>query len=230
MVYVRSRRLSNAAKRLAHGDDEILTVALNAQYGSHEAFTRAFLSCFGVLPSTVRQAQSTQNLKLQEPIEMDKSRLVTVAAPELKDRPAFEVIALGTQCAFENTSEIPSLWQAFNEREVEITPVPGAAAGGVCHAADDEGGFRYVAGVESAKGANVPKGMERVSIDGGRYAVFTHTGHIAESGNTVYTIWNTSLPDLGLSPRQAPDFERYDNRFDPKTGRGSVEIWIPIAT
>jgi AraC family transcriptional regulator len=26
----------------------------------------------------------------------------------------------------------------------------------------------------------------------------------------------------------APFFERYDERFDPRTGMGDVEIWVPI--
>lgn len=228
MSYLRARRLSVAAERLAHGDEEILTVALDAQYGSHEAFTRAFLSCFGVLPSAVRQSRSTLNLKLQEPVEMDKSRLVVVTAPEIRDRAAFEVIGLGTQCTIDNTSEIPCLWQAFNARELEVSAGPDSGAYGVCVAADAADGFRYVAGVESVQGAGVPAGMERISIPAGRYAVFTHTDHISEIGNTLYTIWNKSLSDLGLNPRPSPDFERYDHRFDPATGLGTVEIWIPV--
>jgi AraC family transcriptional regulator len=27
----------------------------------------------------------------------------------------------------------------------------------------------------------------------------------------------------------APDFERYDADFDPRTGMGGVEIWVPLA-
>jgi len=228
MVYLRARRLSDAAMRLATGDDDILTVAMDAQYGSHEAFTRAFASCFGVLPSTVRRARSTRNLTLQEPLEMDKSRLVDIAAPELKNSKAFDVVGLGTLCTFENTGAIPSLWQDFSARSDHMNAAPGAAAYGVCHAADDEGRFQYLAGVEMEKGEPEPEGMERISIPAGRYAVFTHKAHISEIGNTVYTIWNKSLPDLGLNHRQAPDFERYDRRFNPKTGRGPVEIWIPV--
>ena len=71
--------------------------------------------------------------------------------------------------------------------------------------------------------------MDDVSIPAGRYAVFTHSGHISDLPKTVYTIWNKSLPDAGLNTREAPDFELYDCRFDPLTGRGDVEIWIPIA-
>lgn len=228
MVYLRARRLSIAAHRLAAGDEDILTVAIDAHYSSHEAFTRAFASCFGVLPSTVRRVRSTRNLNLQEPIEMDKSRFVDVAAPELKDSSAFDVVGLGTQCTFENTGAIPSLWQAFNERGEEVDAATDAAAYGVCHSVDDQGRFSYVAGLETRQDAGIPKGMERISIPAGRYAVFTHKSHISEIGNTVYTIWNKSLPDLGLNHRMAPDFERYDSRFDPKTGRGDVEIWIPV--
>src|SRR5262249_49837613 len=40
--YVRGRRLSEAARRLADGAPDILAVALDTGYGSHEAFTRAF--------------------------------------------------------------------------------------------------------------------------------------------------------------------------------------------
>jgi AraC family transcriptional regulator len=228
MAYLRARRLSEAAKRLAEGEGDILQIALEAQYGSHEAFTRAFAACFGVVPSTVRTARSIATLKLQEPIEMDKTRIVDLPAPEMKDRPAFEVVGLGTDCTFETTSAIPPLWQALNARGDEIDARPGAAAYGLCMGAGDEGRFRYVAGLEVAKGAEVPRGMERAVVPAGRYAVFLHRGHISDIGKTCYTIWNKALPDLGQEPRKAPDFERYDRRFDPETGRGEVEIWIPV--
>jgi AraC family transcriptional regulator len=26
----------------------------------------------------------------------------------------------------------------------------------------------------------------------------------------------------------APDFERYDRQFDPASGSGGVEIWLPL--
>ena len=42
MQYMRGRRLSEAAKVLANGARDILSVALDAGYNSHEAFTRAF--------------------------------------------------------------------------------------------------------------------------------------------------------------------------------------------
>lgn len=78
MTYLRARRLSAAAEALATGGEDILTIALDVQYSSHEAFTRAFASYFGLLPSTVRTARSTQSLDLMEPLKMKKSQLVCV--------------------------------------------------------------------------------------------------------------------------------------------------------
>src|SRR5437879_9210831 len=71
MRYVRARRLSEAARALANGAPDILTLALDADYGSHEAFTRAFRDHFGLTPEAVRAATRLDSLKLQEPITMD---------------------------------------------------------------------------------------------------------------------------------------------------------------
>ncbi len=54
MGYVRRLRLERAALRLKHGNASVSTVAFDAGYGSHEAFTRAFRDRFGVVPSAFR--------------------------------------------------------------------------------------------------------------------------------------------------------------------------------
>src|SRR5580698_8812271 len=68
MRYVRARRLTEAARALASGAPDILSLALEADYGSHEAFTRAFRDRFGVTPEAVRASARLDNLPLQEPI------------------------------------------------------------------------------------------------------------------------------------------------------------------
>src|ERR1700744_4766532 len=60
MRYVRIRRLSEAARALASGAPDILNLALEADYASHEAFTRAFRDYFGITPEAVRAAKSLQ--------------------------------------------------------------------------------------------------------------------------------------------------------------------------
>lgn len=225
MSYVRARRLSRAAETIALCDGDILTAALGAGYGSHEAFTRAFANYFNALPSTVRKARSTSSLDLMEPLKMKTDMFVEVQPPEIRRADAFMVVGLSTPCSLENNSTIPALWQRFNLRESEVEEVVSGAAYGVCSAADEAGNCTYLAGVQALK---TTPGMDHIELPAQSYAVFTHNGHISDLPRTVYTIWNKALPDAGLKTADSPDFERYDRRFNPETGRGSVEIWIPV--
>src|SRR5262245_2477490 len=63
MRYVRGRRLTESARALARGAPDILTVALQVGYGSHEAFTRAFREQFGVTPESVRTRGTLEDRK-----------------------------------------------------------------------------------------------------------------------------------------------------------------------
>jgi AraC-like DNA-binding protein len=54
--------LERAAHRLVTSDDEVLEVALEAGYSSHEAFTRAFSRAFGRPPSRWRLAPSSYRI------------------------------------------------------------------------------------------------------------------------------------------------------------------------
>ena len=31
-----------------------------------------------------------------------------------------------------------------------------------------------------------------------------------------------------MKAADAPSFERYDEKFDPSTGNGGLEIWVPV--
>ena len=53
--YLRARRLSRAAERLRNHPDRILDVALDAMFGSHEGFPRAFSKQFGITPEYYRK-------------------------------------------------------------------------------------------------------------------------------------------------------------------------------
>ena len=55
MEYVRKRRLTEAGKALLHSNQRILDIALDWQYDSQEAFTRAFKRAYGVPPGTFRR-------------------------------------------------------------------------------------------------------------------------------------------------------------------------------
>ena len=228
--YVRARRLTEAARRLAAGAPDILAVALDFGYGSHEAFTRAFRDQFGLAPEALRAQGNLDNILLQEAIKMNESPLVTLAPPRFEEGRALLIAGLSERYNSETCASIPSQWQRFGPHIGNIPGQIGRTAYGVLHNGDDEGNIEYLTGVEVSNFARVPSEFDRLRIPPHRYAVFTHRDHISAIRRTWMTILNEWLPASELAHAQAPEFELYSEEFDPQSGTGLVEIWIPVKT
>ncbi|WP_025599316.1 AraC family transcriptional regulator [Burkholderia sp. WSM2230] len=228
MRYVRGRRLSEAARKLAAGAPDILTVAIDAGYGSHEAFTRAFREQFGLTPEALRARGHLDNLVIVEPIRMDETHLTQLEPPRFEDGRPFLVAGLSERYTMESTAAIPSQWQRFNEYFGKVPGQVGEVAYGVCYNADDAGNMDYLCGVEVSDFSALPPELSRLRIAAQRYAVFSHREHVSTVGRTWNAIWNTWLPTSGHLPADAPSFERYDEKFDPLSGMGGFEIWLPL--
>src|SRR5450432_2502343 len=132
MRYVRARRLSEAARALAAGAPDILALALDADYGSHEAFTRAFRDHFGVTPESVRAATHIDHLRLQEPIQMDSTFTDNLQAPRFETSKPLLVAGIGERYNHENGAGIPGQWQRFHQSVANIPGRIGKVAYGVC--------------------------------------------------------------------------------------------------
>lgn len=228
MRYVRGRRLTHAARALAKGAPDILTVALDTGYGSHEAFTRAFRDQFGVTPESVRTDGTLANLKPMEAFLMTETVTDTLDPPRFETTPALLIAGRGDRFSHDSAGGIPGLWQRFN---AEVDQMPGKVsdvAYGVCFNTDDAGNFDYIAGVQVRDFSEVPKEYMRVRIPPQRYAVFSHREHISTIRRTVTTIWSKWLPASGFQAADAPFFERYGPTFDGHTGLGGFEIWLAV--
>jgi len=211
------------------GAPDILNVALDADYGSHEAFTRAFRDHFGVTPEAVRSLARFDHLKLQEPILMDSSALDKLQPPRFATGKPFLVAGLGERYTCESSGGgIPGQWHRFHRAVADFPGRVGKVAYGVCCNGDDAGNFDYIAGVEVSDFSDLPREFASVRIPEQRYAVFAHSEHISTIRRTVNTIWNHWLPSSGLKVADAPNFERYGENFDPVTGNGGLEIWVPV--
>ncbi|MBN3752740.1 AraC family transcriptional regulator [Paraburkholderia sp. Tr-20389] len=228
MRYVRARRLTEAARSLARGAPDILAVAVDAGYGSHEAFTRAFREQFGLTPEALRAQGHLDNIALVEPIKMDESLLAQLEPPRFVDGKPLLVAGSSERYHCKSSSGIPAQWQRFNSIFGNVPGQLGNVAYGVCYNADDSGNFDYLCGVEVADFSGLPDESSRVRIGAQRYAVFTHHEHISTIRRTWNTIWNKWLPESGHTPADAPNFERYSEQFNPVTGMGGVEIWLPL--
>ena len=226
MNYVRARRLTEAARALAGGARDILGVALDAGYGSHEAFTRAFGEHFGVTPEAVRAQGHVNNLECKDPIKMNEAP-TTLESPRMEQGRVLLIAGIGERYTSETSARIPAQWQKFAPHLGHIPgQVPHVAYGVLCNG-DDQGNIEYISGVEVADFTGIPAEWSRIRIPAHKYAVFAHRGHIASIRQTWMSIYQW-LPQSGLETAEAPEFERYGPEFDGRTGNGGLEIWIPI--
>lgn len=226
--YARRRRMSVAAARLARGEASVTALAFDHGYGSPEAFSRAFRKTLGAPPGHVRRRGHLDGLDRQEPIAMQETPRIDIEAPRFETRPASVVVGLAERYEAGAIEGIPAQWGRFQPYIGHVPGQVGDEAYGVCRARAD-GGIDYVCAVRVRPDADdPPPELARVELPAGRYAVFRHRAHVSSLKETVRAIWGVWLPASGHQALDAPDFELYDDRFDPRTGEGEVEIWLPL--
>ena len=228
MQYVRTRRLTVAAQALALGAPDILHLALDAGYGSHEAFTRAFRAQFGCAPEMVRRKGNTEDLAMTEAMKTPRSGGPELEAPRIEAGEPMLVVGLASRQSFSEPKDIPGQWQKFMAVYGEIPDKANPIPIGVSANMDEDGNFEYFCAVEVSKFSSSPRGLKSLRIPAQTYAAFLHRDHVARIGATYAAIWNQWLPDSNRAAADGPSLERHLETFDPRTGLGGVEIWIPV--
>lgn len=153
--------------------------------------------------------------------------------PRMEDRNALLVAGLMKPFKADEMTEIPLLWR---ELMPQLGKIPGQVdrkAYGVVYNLKNAAGFAYLAGVEVSAASNIPDELNVVRIPDLSYAVFRHAGHVSTLKDTVSAIWNEWMPASGLNVSQTDDempdiLEQYGEGFDPATGTGDIEVWVPI--
>jgi AraC family transcriptional regulator len=122
---------------------------------------------------------------------------------------------------------IPEQWGKFAGMG-NIPDQTGTTAYGLtCQAIREKQMMEYMTGVEVSSFDNLPTDIGRMRVPEAWYAVFSHPGYISTIQDTWMFIWEQWLPNTDHQPANTPDFERYDESFDPEQP-GGVEIWIPL--
>lgn len=155
----------------------------------------------------------------------------TSPVPRIEQRTAFRVAGLREKYRHDDLSGFPEQWRRFLAHPDEVPGRIGTAAYGVMLPVPGEtDGFDYLAGMAVRDAAGLPHGFSQALIPAGSYAVFEHHGHISRIRNSWDAAWRNGLPESGHRAADNPVlFERYGDDFDPATGEGVVELWIPVA-
>jgi AraC family transcriptional regulator len=228
MRYVRGRRLSVAARSLAAGAPDVLSVALDAGYGSHEAFTRAFRDQFGMTPEAVRTQRHVDNLAIVEPIAMTHQHLTQLEPPRFESGKALLLAGIGARYKCDNKAGIPSQWEKFLTYFGNIPDQVGKTAYGVVYNVDDAGNMEYLCAAQVRDFSRTPPELSTLRIGPQRYVIFKHREHISTISGTFAAIWGQWLPESGHEAVDAPVLEVYGPEFDAKSGQGGLEVWVPI--
>lgn len=229
--YVRRRRFAEICRRLATRAEPLVEVALASGFESQASFTRAFTRRLGTPPGRFRREGHTA-----ADHEFSRLDVAALAArlegrfmqPHIIEKDAIHVVGLSGHFApFD--PKIGALWSRFVPRIEEVPLRRGAHTIGVCIDDGDGEGLTYAAAVEVERIGAVPEGMVALTLPARRYAVWTHHGSLATFPDTMKQIFGRWLAESKLPHASAPDFEWYDERFDPETGSGEIDVYVPLA-
>lgn len=240
--HVRRLRLERAATRLKLGAQPVVSIALEAGYESHEAFTRSFRSVFGVSPSGFRSsnrragiAAVPSGLHFADGGRVGHFKTVQPGGKKMEvkivRRPPLRVAFMRHVGPY---SAVGKTWDRF----LPVAGKEGLLGGdtqfiGICH--DDPevtpgGRVRYDACVSVDETFSPMGEIGAQVIAGGEYAMTTHFGPYNKLGGTYARLLGQWLPRSGRQLRSCPCFEVYLNDpqgTDPKDLL--TDIYAPLA-
>lgn len=224
MGYVRRIRLERAARQLRMASRSVLDVAIDAGYGSHEAFTRAFSQRFGVAPTEHRQGGPLVDRVVCAPAEPPDE--VDVRWED--ERRMMSCRHVGPW------SEVPQLWARFAPWYAEHVGPPSEMFALV---PDDPSvtpadRLRYDACLPTPPGRQPPASpfaITETAIPAGRYAVVVHRGSYESLSESYLALIGGWFPNSGHALAAEPVVERYLNSPEdhPPTDL-LTEIWVRI--
>lgn len=133
----------------------------------------------------------------------------------------------------ENAAQkIPALWQQLLVYWNDIPQRVSDVGYGLCISVDNKE-YYYMAGCAVWDFNDTPAPLSPFIIPSQHYAVFTHAGNISSIHDTIDYAFDQWLPtsSYSLTPKDHNSlhfFERYGENFNPATGLGEIEIWLPI--
>lgn len=152
--------------------------------------------------------------------------------PRFVESPALTLAGFSVRYRPETRASIPAQWGRFGAEVGQVPEPKGPADFGLCSEwRGDE--MEYTCAVQAAPGARLPAGWRLLTLPAQRYAVFAHQGHVSELWRTLCWVLQDWLPGSGRTRTQGfagelEILERYGPGFDPRTGLGDIEAWLPV--
>ena len=222
---LRRLRLQRAADRLANSDMEIAMIAELAQYGSQDAFSRAFREAYGKAPAAYRQGGSHAAFKaanadadakgFKVTIEhQDAVRCISVphSGPYLQIDAAMGQL-FGTLAQAELLGESTQMQAVFFD-DPDLVEADNLRSAACSPCADD---------------LELPAGTEELRRPAGTYAKLEYTGPYADMKDAYRWLYGVWLPSSGYEISERPGYESYLNSpVDTKPEDLRSDIFLPV--
>lgn len=233
--YINRRRLYNASEKLLYSNRKVMELALDCGFESSEAFSRAFKAVFEISPTAYRKAGL--NLVVNAKRELNPEDVHHIAnnisrIPEIVLYKETELAGLrGTTCLSDN--RLPALWEQLMRRQKEL--FDSGIGYSICetqrtvYTKDGDVLFSVMIGAPVNTFYSLPQELTTKTLRGGRYAVFTHRGTLANLYKTYQYIYGTWFQTTKEELDDREDFEVYEQEilsFDSPDNE--VKIYIPI--
>jgi AraC family transcriptional regulator len=176
--------------------------------------------------------EEKQEREMTQP-KMEKALVTQSSVPRVENGKSLLIAGLRSHYAPMEMGNIPAQWQRFVAHFGKIPGQVGRVAYGLSFNIDSPAGVDYLSGVEVSSTSGLPNDFSVVTVPVQKYAVFSHSGHVSTIFQTCDAIGREWLTASGHeAARQTGDgpdfFERYGEEFNPQTGMGGMEVWVPI--
>lgn len=234
--YIRNRRLSEAAFLLKTTSQTILEIAINFQYGSQEAFTRAFVQYFGITPAKYRKG--AYSIPLQAKMNFLDYKLegeLPMQRPEILQLSKKLIVGYEYKTTLQDDhyyGDISGFYLNFGQQQyyerISYKVAPNIAYGISSHFQED-GQFSFIVGEEvQAFKDHVEEGFIHLEIPAGKYAEFSLTSTAEGIQNTRRYIYGVWLPHSHYERDTGPDFEVTDVMHSTYPHALNMKIYIPL--
>lgn len=210
--YIRKRRLSMSALDLIKGQEKIIDIAIKYNYESSQAFSRAFKSMMGFLPSEV--IENNKNIKFFPQYELKNEEITDEFQYHKEENIEFNLYAISMNTTIKNCHiEAPKFWKENYEC------IRGKSEFGILKYDKDcsvNEATYYIASKEKFKNS------QRLNLKSSNYLAF-ECNYISSQWLYEYCskIYRTLIPNSGYELEDLPDIEEY-------LPNNKLKLYIPI--
>jgi len=159
---------------------------------------------------------------------MTEATYATIDKPRIQSGAPLALAGRRESFTASTMQNVPALWMRFIPEATKLGTVTQTY--GLVFNRD--GGVDYMAAIVVPGTVKLPAGWTSVRLPAQTYAVFPHRAHVSKIGESVIAacewLGRSDHQHVDGSPDRPAFLEHYSEAFDPNSGTGGMEVWVPV--